>query len=548
MTFVFVHALVPSAIADSIRTLRRRKLHRKAAEAIELSSPKDFESLAYHFGEAGNENQALKYYTLAGERAADVFANQDAENHFSSALDLVEEDREEAYLLTQLGLSQKHQGKMHEALETLQQAIDLYERLNEIDNVADLYAHSARAIWDSGDTKGALALARKGMSSVEGIPDGPGLAHLLVETSRLCYFNGYPDECHEIGLRGIEMAKVLNLVGIQIDALSTLGMLSDNPAQKSIQLLEEAAQLAETENLLRQATRALNNLGIQYLQLFSDFDKSSHYLQKALDFAVQIGDREKELFFLSNIGMLKLMQGQLKPVEEMLPEMERLNESLFDAIAGQFGFNQLYSILLVSRGNLDQALEFTKRKMILEQEVGDLQRLEGSLLLITEISLITANLDQGERAALGLIQIAEKGIASTAGSNSLLSVIYSLKGEVDQARTYYEIAANDLESPQVTIVGQFWVKCAQAELHIAEQDWREAWIAFEELYKFGIEKRILWHLSIVLQNWTHELLRHCDPEDLVKLKAMLSDTLEKFQDTEADGFVKVVSDQLAEIS
>ena len=545
VTFVFVHALVPNAIADSIRTLRRRKFHRRAAKAIELISPEDFESLAYHFGEAGNEQQALKYYTLAGERAAAVFANQDAENHFSSALDLVEEDRDEAYLLTQLGLLQKHQGKMHAALETMQQAIELYESLNESDEVADLYAHSARAAWDSGDTKGALAIARKGLASVEGTPDGPGLAHLLVEISRLCYFNGYQDESREIGLRGLEMAKVLKLSAIQIDALSTLGMQPVNSAQQSIQMLEEAAQLAESENLLRQATRAFNNLGIQYMQLNGDFVKSNHFIQKALDFAIHIGDREKELFFLSNVGFNKLIQGQVKPVEEMLPELERLNGILLDANAGQLGFNQLYAILLVSRGNLDQALEFTKRKMILEHELGDLQRLEGSLLLITEISLITANLDQGEKAALELVQIAETGIASFAGSNSLLSVIYSLKGEVDQARTYYEIAAKDIESPQVTIFGHFWVKWAQAELYIAEQDWKEAWSAFEKLYRFGIEKRLLWHLGIVLQNWTHELLRHCDPEDLVKMKAMLNEGLERFQDTEADGFVKVVKDQLA---
>lgn len=68
VTFAFVHALVPSAIADFIRTLRRRKMHHRAAKAIEAISPEDYKSLAYHYGEAGIDEQAYQYYKKAGDQ------------------------------------------------------------------------------------------------------------------------------------------------------------------------------------------------------------------------------------------------------------------------------------------------------------------------------------------------------------------------------------------------------------------------------------------------------------------------------------------------
>ncbi|MCJ7658486.1 MAG: protein kinase, partial [Anaerolineales bacterium] len=179
VTFAFVHALVPSAIADSIRTLRRRKMHHRAAKAIEAISPEDYESLAYHYSEAGNDEQSYPYYVKAGDRALAAFANQDAESYYLSALDLVEDSREEAHLQLVLGISQTYQDKYQQALKSWRNSIDLYLKLGEIDKVAELYARSARTVWDDSDTKAGLDLCHQGLSIVEGAADGPGFARLL---------------------------------------------------------------------------------------------------------------------------------------------------------------------------------------------------------------------------------------------------------------------------------------------------------------------------------------------------------------------------------
>jgi len=65
-TFSFVHALIPTTLAEGVRTLRRRRLHKRAAEAIEHTRPHDLEDLAHHYEEAGDEERARSYYARAG--------------------------------------------------------------------------------------------------------------------------------------------------------------------------------------------------------------------------------------------------------------------------------------------------------------------------------------------------------------------------------------------------------------------------------------------------------------------------------------------------
>jgi predicted ATPase len=68
-TYAFAHALIPTTLAEGLRTLRRRRLHRRAAAAIEARRPEQYEALAYHYGQAGEEGNAAHYLQKAGDRA-----------------------------------------------------------------------------------------------------------------------------------------------------------------------------------------------------------------------------------------------------------------------------------------------------------------------------------------------------------------------------------------------------------------------------------------------------------------------------------------------
>ena len=546
VTFRFVHALVPNAIADSVRTLRRRKLHRRVANAVAAINPQDYENLAYHFSEAGEDSQAIKYYSLAGERAAEAYTNQDAEKYLQSALDLVEDDRQRASLLARLGLAQAHQNKYQAALETWHTAIEIYSSLDELDQVAELFARSIRTTWDNGETKASLALAQNSLSTLQGASEGPGLANLLAEYSRACYFNGLVDESKEFGQRSLEMAEKLHLTDIQVDSLTTLGTIAWNSKDLSAQLLEKAAQMADTANLPRRATRAHNNLAILYLRQFSDYNRAMDHMQQAAQIAHQIGDRDGELFFRSNLGMWMLLKGRIREIEDMLPELEELKESLPDVGAGNLGFEQLYNTWLACRGEFNQALEFAQSSRGKVRQLGDLQRLESILVIITLVSIITGDFDPANSAAEELVQLAEKEAASKAQAFGISSIIFSRIGELTLARTRYQQASENFENPEKGVFDRQYIYWAEAELFLAEHKWGQAWEVFEYLHAFLEHEDFPWHANLYLTMWGFALLEHGTLHQKARAKRLLTEACENFQAMGAEGFVDLIASRLVD--
>ena len=99
-SFRFVHALIPLTLVEGLSGLRRRKLHKQAAEVIEKLYPDNLESLAYQYTQAEIPEKALHYLKKAGDRARSRYANDDAIHYYTNALEFSEiSDRERFGLL-----------------------------------------------------------------------------------------------------------------------------------------------------------------------------------------------------------------------------------------------------------------------------------------------------------------------------------------------------------------------------------------------------------------------------------------------------------------
>ena len=547
VTFIFVHALVPSAIADSVRTLRRRKLHKRVAKAIETVNPLDYEGLAYHFGEAGDDTQAIKYYSLAGDRAAVAFANQDAENYYQSAIDLVDDQHEQADLLSKLGLTQAFQSKHLEALETWQEAIGIFESLKKIDMVAELFARSTRTTWDSGETIGSLTIAEQGLAAIAGAEDGPGLARLFAEYSRACYFNGKLDESWNFGERGLKMAEELELVEIQVETLATLGLCVQNEPDQSIHYLEKAARLADKANLPRQATRAHNNLSIQYLLHNADMKKAMQETQTAALIAHQVGDRDGELFYRSNHAAWMIVQGQLEEVEQYIPKLKEINDSLAGEGAGPLNYSQVINLLLMARGDFVQALEYSHSNLDEIRQIGDLQRLEDTLEIIILVAIITGDLTLGKQTAEEYIHLATNKLASAGGANNQLSIIYSRQGDIALSREHYELASQETKTSMGGNFDRMWSGWAGCELLLVEKKMADAWEAFKRLYMQVLNYQFTWHANMLKMEWGFALLQHGDQGELEEGRRILEEASETFERMSATGYVEFIRERMPPI-
>ena len=66
------------------------------------------------------------------------------------------------------------------------------------------------------------------------IPETPGFAALLHETSRALRFNGQNEEALKLCRQALAMAECCGLVEIQAEALATLGILPNQPPEESL--------------------------------------------------------------------------------------------------------------------------------------------------------------------------------------------------------------------------------------------------------------------------------------------------------------------------
>ena len=92
-TYTFKHALVQDAAYRSLLNSKRQQLHARIATVLEkrfpVTGPNNPEVLADHLTKAGLGDKAVKYWIMAGVRAKEVFANDEATVHLQVALELM---------------------------------------------------------------------------------------------------------------------------------------------------------------------------------------------------------------------------------------------------------------------------------------------------------------------------------------------------------------------------------------------------------------------------------------------------------------------------
>lgn len=92
--YAFKHALVHEAVFGSLLASRRRLLHSQIAVELErccADRPQAHaDALAHHFAAAGNVTKAVEYLLISGDKRLAIYALQDADRFFKSAIEFVD--------------------------------------------------------------------------------------------------------------------------------------------------------------------------------------------------------------------------------------------------------------------------------------------------------------------------------------------------------------------------------------------------------------------------------------------------------------------------
>jgi tetratricopeptide (TPR) repeat protein len=544
VTFAFTHALIPATLSEGTSTLRRRRLHRRAAAAIEQLHPDDFEALAYHYGEAADEERALAYYIQAGERASAAYANVEAEGHYRAALELAERETERADLLGELGRAVVRQSRYDEAITVWQAGITQYQALGKLDGVARLYARAARAASVQGDWPRGLVLCREGMAAVADAPEGQDLADLLHETARVCLFNGLPDEASLLCHQALEMAERLGATRVQAEALSTLSALPGEPHEEALSALTRALELAESEGLLPQAYRAHQNLGGG----LDDAQAAREHLLRALELARQMGDLGWELYSACRAAFRSLQLGELAAVEEALPSLHQLQDQAGKTAATARTLRGLEVTLLRYRGELVGAIDGLQSLRREARAAGDLRELR---LLNLELAMASIWQEAGEEEELeAMLQetgdLLKWAMWPVVLAGCLLSVQRARQGEPEAAR-HLLTKAREQGAEHDSMMGEAYLSWAEAHLAMAEGHWPEALAAFETAIDTLGRAKLRWYRARTLVDWAEAYLVRGESGDRQRAQKLLSEAGAEFEAMGAPIYAEQVKGRLEQL-
>lgn len=555
--FTFAHTLIPATLYESVSGLRRHRMHRRVAAAIEEMHPDDstqFELLAKHYEKAADISRARSYYTRAGDRAMMVFANQEAERDYRAAIQLSPTDPERAWLLSGLGESLFRQSLFADAIQTWEAAIYLYHTCRDPDNVARLYARLSRAVWYAKDTPRSLLVCQEGLDTIREMTadpqETPGMAALLHETARAYRFNNKFTEALPLCEQALTMAQRLGLADVQAETLATLGILPNRSLEARRESLNQAVEIAEQAGLLATAARAHLNMS-GFLQEVGELAAALQHVQQARVQAHHMGIISWEHSFAASVVDFCLEMGDLARAEQTLNDMRQLEVNLPDPVPAALITNILHTHLRRMRGEWDTALS------LYQQYIGEAQRLADSKLVASlQVNQVEILLEVGDFAAAdSILQIAVKEQMTDIPTEKLEVVLLTSfvsigLGQLDQARQKIEeirsivgMSEGASSSPRYQAI----LSWAEARLAVTEKRWEEAFSAYDTFSTIVSQTGLRWQQARIRAEWAQAQTLRNEPGDLPRAREMMREAITLFEQIQAPQYVARLRDKLRQI-
>lgn len=332
----FYHEKLRTLVYDETSLARRRRLHRRVAEALLNRSRRRHEiglpvsQIAQHYKISGRDREAANYFHLSGEYARSLYANQEALAHFQSALALGHPDT--ANLHQAIGDMQTLLGKYNAAIGSYETAASLSqpEKTAAIEHKLGQVYHRLGE-WELAESHFRSALDVLGKTGDEG-----KLARLFSDWSHTAHQSGQSDQAQKLAHRALALAESVANVRALAQAHNILGILANGEGdlKKARIHLQSSLGLAEQLDDPSARVAALNNLALTS-QASGEFERALELTEAALELCTSQGDRHREAALRNNMadflhaaGQSEAAMSQLKQAVSLFAEIGADGETM----------------------------------------------------------------------------------------------------------------------------------------------------------------------------------------------------------------------------
>jgi tetratricopeptide (TPR) repeat protein len=330
LTYAFRHGLTRDAAYASILHRRRREIHRRVGEAIETVFANRLEDeahrLAYHFDRGRDFQRALKYYAIAGDRAAFVNAHAEAVEAYKRAVEIARAPL--------VGTPRRNIEIDHERLVHL---YTRYGRSLEICGEYDAALENYRELGKWGRETGQAALE---------------LAALIPQATLHSTFTAKfdPQRGRQLSERALNLARELNDVRAEAKALWNLmlvALYAEDDREQALAYGEESLMLARKHDLREELAYTLHDLANAYAVAGRN-QEAQAAAEEAGELWRQMGNLPMLVDNLANSAWARYQAGQVDEAIGLANEAQRVSRSI-DSLWGQ-----AYSLFTLAPFYLEQ--------------------------------------------------------------------------------------------------------------------------------------------------------------------------------------------------
>jgi class 3 adenylate cyclase/tetratricopeptide (TPR) repeat protein len=548
--YIFKHDVLREVTYDTVLVKDRKVYHGLVADWLLANSGErmgeHYGLVAEHLELAGKVEEAAGYFTQAGDRALENYANAEAQGYYQRALNLNPMGGLRVRLLTGIGRAFDRQGSYELAMQHWGEGMQLCQQQDDVQGLVRLYILAVRASCPLY-VEQAMQLCQHALKLEPRLEESSLLAHLLHQVGRTHLFNRLPEGAAEYCQHALAMGERLGDAEVQADTLCTMGLFPQLSAEKAVETLTEAEQLAESHHLYRILARATLNLAGLMLMRFEDLQTSIVYLLKSAEAHRMRGSYEGELDALNAAAVRKVYLGEFQGAQalfEYVDERLRFIPKIDNVDLSMLGYRGLYQAM---KGNWADASDAAWQNYKHAEKSNS-----PALIADTVLGLLQVLLEVDRFYLKQDWQDVETIIKQVIGRSvdRVDSVFYSWMSNLSSRQCRYKAAEHWLgeakrEMLDAPYLGARWAfSLAEIELAIAKKEWGKAITTIENTLKFLSKTGLRWGYARILLDWGAVLVARLAAGDLDKAREIYQQSLEMFTEMGAAGYVQVVEQRL----
>ena len=542
--YSFSDIIIRDVVHEEVSLLRHKKLHNTVGCALEKVFEKNVDQhlgeLAYHFLEGGDEEKALNYFLEAGEKAAKIYANDEAISYFQCALKLLEETkgepRKRACLLEKVGDIEKLVGEYDKGIEHWDEALRLWKQLGEIETAAALHRKMANVLWSNlGNREKAKEHHGDALKILEAETAGVELARLYEDIAGMICMgaSGNLTEARSWAEKAVELAKRLNVFDIIARSYASLGeilgMLGDR--REAAECMDKALKMALDNGYADTALWVYNDTGFLPAE---EHEKHLEYLEKGFELAKKVGDPSWMSWIGTNLARNYIDMGDINKAVPMLEESVALDKKADYITHLPFPLDYL-GFAHQLEGEWSKSEQYYNEALSVSQKLDDYQAIMSAFGYLGWFHFDKGEYVKAKEFFEKMYQVAERHGAKSyqIGASRFVVPVYLEIGEIEKARDLIDYMQEyALEKGNKSLVAV--ADGLGAMLLHAEKKWAESIRLFEKsLQEFETLNARLWNVywlaRMVFCEYAKVCLERNQEGDREKARMLLTEALEIFQ-------------------